>query len=62
MSETFPWMFHVLPGATRGEISLAIHGMSNRQDQCINIAAQEAALEVLRELLGLDSYVTSIES
>lgn len=55
-------MCHVSLGDSRSEMLLIITGMSGRQDQCINIAAEEAALDVLRSRLGVEGYVTSIES
>lgn len=62
LCDSVNWIAQVLPSGTSGEIVLAIKGMSFRQDQCINIAAEEAALAVLRERLGLEGYVTSTES
>jgi hypothetical protein len=60
--ESLSWIARVFPGDSGRELTLAIAGMSIRQDQCINIAAQEAALAILSERLGVMGFVTSVES
>lgn len=40
VSRALSHLCHALPGNSRGEMVLAIAGMSARQEQCVNIAAK----------------------
>lgn len=62
LSRSLNWLFSVIPSGGSGEVILVIHAMSGRQEQCVNVAAEEAALSVLRTRLGVEGYVSSAES
>jgi hypothetical protein len=57
----YPFLLRVERGFSSGLV-LLLWGMTNSFEQGLNVAAEEAALSVIKERLGVDGYVTSHES